>query len=114
MNIHKFKNLNIGVKLVKNFPSMKYDPSILYGVDLDGEKEGGLELVEESEYDTTFHIFYYDGKYGVGYTVETPQTWEEPADYHYNEIGGFKTLEEAENKLIEMIQSLGVEDPDFD
>lgn len=112
----KFSNLGIGVKLVKKFPFMADDRSILYGVDLDGQKKGGVELVDESPYDTTFYIFQYDGKYGVGYTVESPQTREEPADTFYNEIEGFATWEQAENKLIQMIQNLGevMEDPDFD
>ena len=127
---NKFGDLGIGVKLVLDFPSMYNDYSIVYGVDLDGQKKGGIELVEESPYDTEFYIFRYDGRYsvgytveipqtryGVGYTVEIPQTQYEPADSYYKELDEmYDTIEEAENKLIQMIQNRGeaMEDPDFD
>ena len=113
---NKFGDLGIGVKIVLDFPFMADDSSILYGVDLDGQKKGGVEMVKESPYDTEFYIFRYDGRYGVGYTVQTPQTQYEPADSYYEELDEmYKTWDEAENKLIEMIQSRGeaMEDPDF-
>lgn len=112
----RFGNLGIGVKIVSDFPHKANDSSILYGVDLDGQKKGGVEMVKESPYDTEFYIFRYDGKYGVGYTVQTPQTQYEPADSYYEELKEmYKTWDEAENKLIEMIQNRGeaMEDPDF-
>lgn len=117
MENNKYSNLGIGVKLVKHFPFMADDDAIIYGVDLDGQKKGGLELVEESEYDTTFYIFQYDGKYGVSYTVESPQTRYEPAHTFYDDVKEvYDTRDEAEDKLIEMIKDLvtAMNEPDFD
>jgi len=117
MESNKYSNLGIGVKLVKHFPFMADDDAIIYGVDLDGQKKGGVELVDESPYDTTFYIFQNDGKYGVSYTVESPQTRYEPAHTFYDDVREvYDTRDEAEDKLIEMIKDLvtAMNEPNFD
>ena len=96
----KFSNLGVGVILLQNFPYMKHDPSIVYGVNVDGEKKGGLKLVKKSSSNAAYFISHRDGKFSVDYMERN-----EPRFVIYVNVGEFPTIEEAENSLIELIKS---------
>jgi len=97
----KFSNLGVGVILLQNFPYMKYDPSIVYGVNVDGGKKGGLELVENSKWEAAYFISHRDGKFSTYHMEER----DEPPFAEYVNVGEFPTIEEAENSLIELIKA---------
>lgn len=108
MNTDNYLNLNIGVQLVKHFPFMNSDQEILYGVNVNSQISG-VEVVDTCDYDTEFFIYAYVGAineevFGICYTVESPQTWDTPADYDYRDfMVTYKTLDEAEKTLAMMI-----------
>lgn len=114
MNTANYLNLPIGIVLVKHFPFMNSDSEILYGVNVNSKISGAI-IIDSDEYDTEFFIFSYvdqlsgEEVFGFCYTVESPQTWDTPADYDYNEFPTrYKTLDEAEKALAQMIDQRGV------
>jgi len=95
----KFSNLGVGVILLQKFPYMKHDPSIVYGVNVDGGiggKKGGLELLENSVWEAVYYISHRDGKFSV---------YRKPPFAEYVNVGEFPNIEEAENCLIELIKA---------
>lgn len=96
----KFSNLGIGVIWLQNFPYMRYDSSIVYGVNVDGKKKGGLKLVKKSSLKAAYFISHRDGKFSVNYMER-----DEPRFVIYVNVGEFSTIEEAENCLIELIKA---------
>lgn len=97
----KFSNLGVGVILLQNFPYMRYDSSIVYGVNVDGEKKGGLEYIKNSSSDAAYFISHREGKFTVYHIEER----DEPPFALYVNVGEFSTIEEAENCLIELIKA---------
>lgn len=118
MNIENYSNLPIGIVLVKHFPFMQDDQTIIYGVNVNS-KISGVVVLDSVEDDTEFFIFCYvdqlsgEQVFGICYTETSPQTWDTPADYDYREsLSKYKTLDEAEVALAEMIKSVWTYEPE--